>query len=314
MSDEIVKVETPEVPAKVEEQKQPIQRQVDFGPEIEKLLSTVGTIKLTKEEEDILFAPVDETLVEIRSDGLIYLSWMQYVTRVRKALGISWGLIPQTLPRMKDGLMVRQFWFLIRGALVTEVIGEQQISSSTMTWAEAAEGCRSNALMRACKALGITLELWDPAFIRSWKSKYATQIKDSNKKTIWVKKEFDKESGIPLLMTAEKAAEKAMELFPGSSIDAALPGPKEIPPGTPPEAGAAPAPNIDTSPSALLFVKYHDEMVRLNHYSILHDWWTKHGEEAELKLHPNHYKQLVELKNKLRQGFIDKKMKEKGGK
>jgi hypothetical protein len=309
------------LPAKVEGQKQPVQRQVDFGPEIEKLLPTVGTIKLTKEEEGILFAPVDEALVEIRPDGLIYLSWMQYVTRLRRALGISWGLIPQMLPRMKDGLMVRPFWFLIRGTLVTEVIGEQHISSSTMTWAEAAEGCRSNALMRACKALGITLELWDPAFIRGWKKKYAVHMRDTTNRIIWVKKEFDPESGIPLVMTAEKAVEKAMELFPGSSTDAALPGSKEVPPEVVPQDDIEGfrkttelLPPTDVTPSATLFVKYHDDMVRLAHISLLRDYWTKNGAEAEAKLHPNHFKLLTELKDKLRKQFIDKAMKEKGGK
>ena len=32
----------------------------------------------------------------------------------------------------------------------------------------ATEGCKSNALMRCCKDLGIASELWDPRFIRKF--------------------------------------------------------------------------------------------------------------------------------------------------
>jgi hypothetical protein len=304
MSEEIVKVETPEVPAKVEEPKQPPTRGIDLSKQIEELLPTVGSVKLTKEEKDILFAPVDASLVEIRQDGIVYLPWMEYVTRLRDAIGIEWGLIAIGFPKTKGESVVGYYAFIIRQTLVGFFFGEQLWSSSNrgMSWTDAVEGARSNALMRACKALGITLELWNPSFVRAWKSKFAVQMQDSNKKTVWVKREFDKESEILLLMTAEKAVEATKEMFPGAEV-VETEGAHQ-PDNNPP----------DTSPSALLFVKYHDEMVRLNHYSILHDWWTKHGEEAELKLHPNHYKQLVELKNKLRQGFIDKKMKEKGGK
>jgi len=42
----------------------------------------------------------------------------------------------------------------------------------------ATEGCKSNALMRCCKDLGVASELWDPRFIR----KYMAQ----NAKELWV--------------------------------------------------------------------------------------------------------------------------------
>jgi hypothetical protein len=42
----------------------------------------------------------------------------------------------------------------------------------------ATEGCKSNALMRCCKDIGIASELWDPRFIR----KFITE----NTKEVWV--------------------------------------------------------------------------------------------------------------------------------
>ena len=42
----------------------------------------------------------------------------------------------------------------------------------------ATEGCKSNALMRCCKDLGVASELWDPRFIREFSAK--------NVKEVWV--------------------------------------------------------------------------------------------------------------------------------
>ena len=40
----------------------------------------------------------------------------------------------------------------------------------------ATEGCKSNALMRCCKDLGIASELWDPRFIREFNNKYTKEV------------------------------------------------------------------------------------------------------------------------------------------
>lgn len=40
----------------------------------------------------------------------------------------------------------------------------------------ATEGCKSNALMRCCKDLGVASELWDPRFIRGYLDKHAKEV------------------------------------------------------------------------------------------------------------------------------------------
>jgi hypothetical protein len=40
----------------------------------------------------------------------------------------------------------------------------------------ATEGCKSNALMRCCKDLGIASELWDPRFIREFVGKWTREV------------------------------------------------------------------------------------------------------------------------------------------
>ena len=71
----------------------------------------------------------------------------------------------------------------------------------------ATEGCRSNALVRCCKDLGIASQLWDPRWIRKFKAQYAREVfvehMVSKKKTkIWVRK--DDPVGYPWKETGSK--------------------------------------------------------------------------------------------------------------
>lgn len=61
----------------------------------------------------------------------------------------------------------------------------------------ATEGCKSNALMRCCKDLGIASELWDPVFIRAYLAKHAKEVwvehvTTKRKKKITMRKDVSK--------------------------------------------------------------------------------------------------------------------------
>lgn len=57
----------------------------------------------------------------------------------------------------------------------------------------AVEGCKSNALMRCCKDLGIASELWDPHYIQ-WHRKnhmegvWVEHVTTKKKRQLWYKK------------------------------------------------------------------------------------------------------------------------------
>ena len=58
----------------------------------------------------------------------------------------------------------------------------------------AAEGCKSNALMRCCKDIGIASELWDPRFIRKFiaqngKEVWVEHVVTKKKKKVWMRKD-----------------------------------------------------------------------------------------------------------------------------
>jgi hypothetical protein len=60
-------------------------------------------------------------------------------------------------------------------SLVSIARGEQQYFDPDGI-PTATEGCKSNALMRCCKDLGIASELWDPRFIREFNSKFTKEV------------------------------------------------------------------------------------------------------------------------------------------
>ena len=59
--------------------------------------------------------------------------------------------------------------------LVSIARGEQQYFDPEGV-PTATEGCKSNALMRCCKDLGIASELWDPRFIRKFIAAHAKEV------------------------------------------------------------------------------------------------------------------------------------------
>jgi hypothetical protein len=61
----------------------------------------------------------------------------------------------------------------------------------------ATEGCKSNALMRCCKDLGVGSELWDPVYIRKFMQNHAKDIwvehmTTKKKKRIFMRKDVSK--------------------------------------------------------------------------------------------------------------------------
>jgi Mitochondrial genome maintenance MGM101 len=59
--------------------------------------------------------------------------------------------------------------------LVSIARGEQQYFDPEGV-STATEGCKSNALMRCCKDLGVASELWDPVFIRRFMASHVREV------------------------------------------------------------------------------------------------------------------------------------------
>lgn len=150
----------------------------------------VGNLVVSDKEAETLFAPVDADAVQIRPDGLVFLTWTFYAKRLRDAFRLQWALIAVDAPKSIGELVTWSFYLSVRGQIVgVPAMGECQYRSGnrTMSWGDAVEGAKSNALMRLAKGIGIGSELWDHEFVEDWRKKHAEQ-KIVDGKMQWVKK------------------------------------------------------------------------------------------------------------------------------
>jgi len=201
----------------VETEKQVPMLANNFEEELNKMISMAGTIELTEEQKAILYAPVDDDLIEIRPDGRIYLPWMEYVSRLKQTFGLGWQAIPQGMPKFQGNHIYWGYYLVIQGKFAGFSIGEQEYQPKNygMSYGDAVEGAKSNALMRLCKGVGIGLELWQPSFIKRWKAKYAETYYDQKKqKDLWRRKDvIEQESKDITQVDEQQAKEQAKNEF-----------------------------------------------------------------------------------------------------
>ncbi|KAF8655335.1 hypothetical protein AX16_003108 [Volvariella volvacea WC 439] len=157
----------------------------------------LSTQAFPKEIADVLLAPVESEDVEIKPDGLIYLPEIKYRRVLNKAFGPGgWGLAPRSETNVGPKIVSREYALVCQGRLVAIARGEQEYFDPSGI-PTATEACKSNALMRCCKDLGVASELWDPRFIREFKDKYcvevfAEHIPTKKKKKLWRRKDQPK--------------------------------------------------------------------------------------------------------------------------
>ncbi|KAI2636669.1 mitochondrial genome maintenance MGM101 [Xylaria nigripes] len=154
----------------------------------------LGTSSFAPETAALLQAPVNPGDVEVKPDGIIYLPEIKYRRILNAAFGPGgWGLAPRGELMVQERLVTREYALVVHGRFVGQARGEQQYFSEDGV-STAAEGCKSNALMRCCKDLGIASELWDPRFIRKFMKEHALQVWVEHvtlkkRKQIWMRKD-----------------------------------------------------------------------------------------------------------------------------
>lgn len=167
----------------------------------------------SKEAANILLKPLNPGDVEIKPDGIIYLPEIKYRRILNQAFGPGgWGLAPRGESTVTAKAVTREYALLVHGRyagvclllhrdadistrLVSIARGEQDYFSPEGI-PTAAEGCKSNALMRCCKDLGVASELWDPRFIRKFKAEHTREVwvehvVSKKKNRIWTRKGDD---------------------------------------------------------------------------------------------------------------------------
>lgn len=137
----------------------------------------LGSAAFSREIIDILLAPINSEDIEIKPDGLLYLPEIKYRRILNRAFGPGgWGLAPRTESLITPKQISREYALICQGRLVSVARGEQDYFGGDEKITTALEGCKSNALMRCCKDLGVASELWDPTFIRKWKKSHCDEV------------------------------------------------------------------------------------------------------------------------------------------
>ncbi|KAI5861444.1 Mgm101p-domain-containing protein [Durotheca rogersii] len=154
----------------------------------------LGTSTFGPEVAAVLQAPLNPDDIEVKPDGIIYLPEIKYRRILNAAFGPGgWGLAPRADLQVNDRTVTREYALIVHGRFVGQARGEQQFFTEEGI-ATASEGCKSNALMRCCKDLGIASELWDPRFIRKFMREHAMQVwaehvTTKKRKQIWLRKD-----------------------------------------------------------------------------------------------------------------------------
>ncbi|KAI1380208.1 Mgm101p-domain-containing protein [Hypoxylon crocopeplum] len=154
----------------------------------------LGTSAFSPETSAILQARLDADDIEVKPDGILYLPEIKYRRILNAAFGPgAWGLAPRGQLTVHEKLVTREYALIVHGRFVAQARGEQQYFNEEGV-STAAEGCKSNALMRCCKDLGIASELWDPRFIRRFMKEHAVQqwvehVTTKKRKQIWLRKD-----------------------------------------------------------------------------------------------------------------------------
>ncbi|KKF92555.1 Mitochondrial genome maintenance protein MGM101 [Ceratocystis platani] len=154
----------------------------------------LATEPFSKEVTAILTRTVDPKLdVEMKPDGIIYMPEVRYRRILNEAFGPGgWGLVPRGDTVVGDKIVTREYALVVHGRFISQAQGENNFFSVDQI-PRAVEGCKSNALMRCCKDLGIAWQLWDPQFIRRYQTTQAEQVwvehvVNKKKARIWIKK------------------------------------------------------------------------------------------------------------------------------
>jgi hypothetical protein len=132
---------------------------------------------------------------EVKPDGILYLPEIKYRRILNRAFGPGgWGMVPRGPSTVIDEKkLTREYALFCEGRFVSQARGEQEFFHPSGI-ATASEGCKSNALMRCCKDLGVASELWDPTFIRKFKAEFAVFVQgihqvNGTKKWLWRRKD-----------------------------------------------------------------------------------------------------------------------------
>lgn len=186
----------------------------------------------------------DELDVKPDSSGAVYMSHVHVRRRLNDAFRpLGWALVPVTDARFDpQSKVVVQWWDLfIGGRFCSRALGGVKYlgeENENMTYDDAVEGAKSNALMRACKDLGVAWQCWDRKFADAWRQTNCVKVWVKGKnKPLW--RRID---GVPFFNeTGTSDDSPNRDRYAGPKSRGSKPEPTDKPKPTPAAKPAAPA-------------------------------------------------------------------------
>jgi hypothetical protein len=165
----------------------PAEQRVPDAKLRQQLMQEIGTLKLSRIQRGKLTFPINDAIAAIKPTGEVYVPGVHYRRLLNDVFGSgAWGLRPLSTVQLDlrtgddkgRNIMYREYALVVNGKVASVVIGEAEYhpNNARLTWADAAEALRTNALSRACKDLGVFSEAWDPQWTAAWRRKHAVQV------------------------------------------------------------------------------------------------------------------------------------------
>jgi len=138
-----------------------------------------GSARFNREQEAILRQPVDPDWVEIKYPDIPYLPVAYYRKVLNDAFGPGgWAIIEIGKPTKTSDIYFLPCVLVVEGKPIAKAVGECELKGGNrkLTDGDAVEACRSNAITRCCKSLGIAEEMHWPAWIRKFKREHCREV------------------------------------------------------------------------------------------------------------------------------------------
>jgi len=140
----------------------------------------VATVALTADQQKELMLELPDEAHDILPTGEVYVQQVHYRRKLNSVFGpAGWALVPRSSFAMQGNTITREYALVGPGGrFISEAIGESeyQPNNARMSYASACEACKSNALTRCCKDLGIASECWDRRWCDKWIAANAVKV------------------------------------------------------------------------------------------------------------------------------------------
>lgn len=139
----------------------------------------VATMQIPQDKIAVLMEVLPDESHDILPTGEVYVSQVHYRRKLNTVFGPGmWALVPRGSFLAIGTNLCREYALVVGGRFISEAVGEQEYHPNNPrdSYATATEGCKSNALVRCCKDLGMAAECWDRQWTEAWKTRFAVQV------------------------------------------------------------------------------------------------------------------------------------------